>query len=77
MIKAESLSVDWITDRRQKFGKDPTIVEGMIYAFYLLESLKLSGLDFIFKGGTSLILLLDQPKRFSVDIDIILNSSIK
>lgn len=77
MIKPESLSVDWIADRRQKFGKDPTIVEGMIYALYLLESLKLSDLDFIFKGGTSLILLLDHPKRFSVDIDIILNTSIK
>lgn len=29
------------------------------------------GLNFIFKGGTSLVLLLDQIKRFSVDIDII------
>jgi predicted nucleotidyltransferase component of viral defense system len=45
----------------------------MIYALYLLESLKISDLNFILKGGTSLILLLDQPKRFSVDIDIILN----
>ena len=49
----------------------------MIYALYLLECIKLSGLDFIFKGGTSLVLLLDHPKRFSVDIDIILNPSIK
>jgi predicted nucleotidyltransferase component of viral defense system len=45
----------------------------MIYALYLLESLKISGLNFIFKGGTSIILLLDQPKRFSVNIVIILN----
>jgi len=77
MIKPESLTSDWIVARRKKFGKDPTIIEGMIYALYLLESLKLSGLDFLFKGGTSLILLLDQPKRFSVDLDIILNPSIK
>ncbi len=77
MIKPESLSSDWIAGRRKKFGKDPTIIEGMIYALYLLECLKLSGLDFIFKGGTSLVLLLDHPKRFSVDIDIILNPSIK
>jgi len=77
MIKPESLSSDWIAGRRKKFGKDPTIIEGMIYALYLVECLKLSGLDFIFKGGTSLILLLDHPKRFSVDIDIILNPSIK
>ena len=50
MIKIESLSADWITERRNKFRKDPTIIEGMIYALYLLECLKLTGLDFIFKG---------------------------
>jgi hypothetical protein len=37
-----------------------------------LESLKTSGLDFIFKGGTSLLLLLGTPNRFSIDIDIVL-----
>ncbi len=46
-------------------------MENMIYALHLLEQLKLSGLDFIFKGGTSLILMLEEPQRFSVDIDII------
>ena len=30
-----------------------------------------NGLDFIFKGGTSLVLLLNDLKRFSVDVDII------
>jgi hypothetical protein len=35
----------------------------------------LSGLDFIFKGGTSLILLLGKPGRFSIDIDIVLAKS--
>ena len=70
MIKVESLSAGWITKRRKKFSKDPTIMEGMIYALYLLERLKLTGLDFIFKGGTSLVLLMDHPKRFSVDLDM-------
>ena len=76
MIKVDSLSANWINERRKKFSKDPTIMEGMIYALYLLERLKLTGLDFIFKGGTSLVLLMDQPKRFSVDIDIIISPSI-
>lgn len=49
----------------------------MIHALYLLERLKLTGLDFIFKGGTSLVLLLENPSRFSVDIDIIVNPIIK
>lgn len=76
MIKAESLSAEWISERRKKFTKDPAIMEAMIYALYLLEHLKLSGLKFIFKGSTSLVLLMEQPKRFSVDIDIILSPGI-
>ncbi len=76
MIKSESLSSEWISDKRRKISKDPTIVEAMIYALYLLEHLRQTGLEFIFKGGTCLVLLMDQPKRFSVDIDIILNPAI-
>jgi len=76
MIKPESLSTEWIAEKRKKSSKDPTIMEGMIYALYLLERLKLTGLDFVFKGGTSLILLMDKPKRFSVDIDIIASSTV-
>ena len=76
MIKTESLSAEWITERRKKFSKDPAIMEAMIHALYLLEYLKRTGLDYIFKGGTSLLLLMDQPKRFSVDIDVILDPSI-
>ncbi len=41
----------------------------------MVESLVNTGLDFIFKGGTSLILLLDEIKRFSVDVDIITEES--
>lgn len=76
MIKDESLSFDWISKRRKKYSKDPAIMEAMIYALYLLEQLKLTDLEFIFKGGTSMVLLLNQPKRFSVDIDIILKPSV-
>ena len=37
----------------------------------LLEGLAESGLDFVFKGGTSLMLKLGSTKRLSIDIDII------
>lgn len=50
---------------------NPSNLERMIYAFSLLEALKIEGLDFIFKGGTSLALLFKKPRRFSVDIDIL------
>jgi predicted nucleotidyltransferase component of viral defense system len=69
----QSLTGEWLAEKRKQYGKDPAIMESMIYALYLLEQLKLTELDFIFKGGTSLILILEQPKRFSVDIDIIVS----
>lgn len=77
MIDLKTLSTEWIAEKRKKYSKDPTLMESMIYALYLLEQLKLSGLDFIFKGGTSLILLMKEPKRFSVDIDIIVSPKIE
>lgn len=46
----------------------------MIYALHLLECIKTNGLDFVFKGGTSLVPLLEEGNRFSIDIDIICNS---
>src|SRR5690606_25553506 len=37
----------------------------------LLEQLRLNNLNFIFKGGTALLLATETPNRFSIDIDII------
>lgn len=56
--------------------KDPakyTILERQIFAFYLLEKLIGTKAEFIFKGGTALILLLDVTHRFSTDIDILIS----
>ncbi|HQO08716.1 MAG TPA: nucleotidyl transferase AbiEii/AbiGii toxin family protein [Clostridiales bacterium] len=76
MIKTDSYSKNWILDLRKKQKKiDPIICEKMIRALGLLEMLKLNGLNFIFKGGTSLILLIDDPQRFSIDIDINIEES--
>lgn len=76
MIDMTSLSADWIAEKRAKYSKDPNLMESMIYALYLLEQLKLTSLEFIFKGGTSLLLLMEEPQRFSVDIDIIVSPNI-
>ena len=77
MIDKASLSAEWLAEKRKQYKKDPGIMEGMIHALYLLDQLKLTGLDFIFKGGTSLILLMEKPLRFSVDIDIIVRPDLK
>ncbi|MBR1798490.1 MAG: nucleotidyl transferase AbiEii/AbiGii toxin family protein [Bacteroidales bacterium] len=39
----------------------------------LLEGLSESSMQFIFKGGTALMLLFQKPHRLSIDIDIIVN----
>jgi hypothetical protein len=72
MISAQSRTPEWIKGiRKDSRGSDPILIEKMIMAMTLVEELQLSGLDFIFKGGTSQLLLLGTPQRFSIDIDIL------
>ncbi len=74
MIKEHCFTDEWLEGfKKQKDHRriDKIILEKMIYALHLLERLKSNGLDFVFKGGTSLVLLLEEENRFSIDIDII------
>lgn len=74
MILPESLHIDWIHSNRKKFHADPIIIEKVIRALVLLEALRSTNLNFIFKGGTSLMLMIQKPRRFSIDIDIIIEN---
>ena len=77
MIKEHCFTDDWLNAfKKQRDHKriDTIILEKMIYALHLLERLKTNDLDFVFKGGTSLVLLLQEGNRFSIDIDIISNT---
>lgn len=73
MILPASFENTWIQQISKTVGKrgDPKLIEKIIYAFTLLEQLKISGLDLIFKGGTSVFMMSDPPSRFSIDVDII------
>ncbi|GAA4954339.1 hypothetical protein GCM10023314_29960 [Algibacter agarivorans] len=74
MIEPITYHPDWIYEVKRNLGKkkfDPKLIEKVIYALAFLEQLKLNGLEFIFKGGTALLLATKEPKRFSIDIDII------
>lgn len=74
MISPQCFEKEWIESfRKQDLYKriNPPLLEKMIHALSLLQHLQTQGLNFIFKGGTSLILLLQDANRFSVDIDII------
>lgn len=76
MINETTFTKEWILKKSSQYvrGKkkaDPTLIEKVTKALYLLEELAKTDLKFIFKGGTSLLLLLNKMHRFSIDIDII------
>ena len=71
MIDIESIEKYWIESISKKKKVDKILIEKVIRALMLLEGLSSSGLDFVFKGGTALMLLLGTTKRLSIDIDII------
>lgn len=73
MIIKENFYEQHIRDLQAASKGDPGLIERVLYAFGLLEALAQVGLEFTFKGGTSLLLLLNSPKRLSTDIDIVVD----
>ena len=71
MILRDNYTEQHIRELQAASKGDPSLIERTLYAFGLLEALVRVGLDFTFKGGTSLLLLLPKPKRLSTDIDIV------
>lgn len=73
MILTESFSLDWINQVcKSTQYKDKALMEKAIHALALLEVLVGSGCPLIFKGGSSLLLILkDSLHRLSIDIDVI------
>lgn len=68
MLSKENFTKDYIERLRKQNRLDPMLLERTIYAFGLLEALARVGMPFIFKGGTSLMLLLNKPRRLSTVI---------
>lgn len=73
MIKEHCFDKDWFQAMSKKYKyKDLGIIEKVIRAYALLDLLAQSGCPYIFKGGTSVGLILgDRTRRLSIDIDII------
>ena len=76
MISEKSFTKEWLSHVNKTLEwkrNDDQLknLEKAIAALYLLESLSLTDMDFIFKGGTSLLLLLGKIHRLSIDIDVI------
>jgi len=73
MISNKSFTREWLESFIKPKAKkkiQPDLLEKMIHALALLEKLAQQDIDYIFKGGTCLTLLLDPANRFSIDIDI-------
>lgn len=71
MIIKENFSEEHIRQIQNENRRDPLLIERTLFAFGLLEALVKVGLQFTFKGGTSMMLLLPKPMRLSTDIDIV------
>jgi hypothetical protein len=63
MIHKECHSLEWINKVAKQHKADTILVEKVIRALTLLEGLKEANIDFIFKGGTALMLLFKDVKR--------------
>ena len=76
MISGECFTKEWQTRKREELGGcDPVLLEKTIHAFALLDALATRGLEFVFKGGTSLLLRLPRIRRLSIDVDIFCHES--
>ena len=71
MIDKAVYEIGYIQELQKKYVSDPGLIERALYAFGLLEAIRRVGMPFCFKGGTSLMLILDEPLRLSTDIDIL------
>ena len=72
MITKDSFSEQRIRELHARYPRmDPQLIERQIYAFALLCRLDYTEKQFVFRGGTALHVLLPEPKRISIDIDIL------
>lgn len=72
MISEKSLTIEWFEAVSKRNNKaDKILIEKVIRALLLLEGLADSGISFVFKGGTALMLIFSSTRRLSIDIDII------
>ncbi len=73
MINPACFEKEWLESLKKSFDRnvDVHLLERTIYAFELLCQLTKINNNFIFKGGTSLVVLLPTLKRLSIDIDVI------
>ena len=73
MISIESFFDSNIKRVCEEYKTPYELTQRAIYALGLVEALRKVGLDFVFKGGSSMMLLFETPKRLSTDADILVS----
>ncbi len=72
MIAKKCFSDTWILAKSKELKTgDPGLLAKAVHALALLGHLSESGLEFVFKGGTSMLLHVPAIRRLSIDIDIL------
>lgn len=71
-LQEKCFTKEWLdTQRGQMQRVDPGLLEKSIYALELVGHLVRYDLPFVFKGGTCMLLLLEDIRRLSIDVDIV------
>lgn len=77
MIDPECFRLPWLQAQAECMQvRDKALLERCIHALDLVARLRHVGLDFVFKGGTSLVLHLQSLRRLSIDVDIACGASV-
>lgn len=71
MILAENTPFSREHFERHKGVAPAHLCELVVHCLELVAQLANAGLAFRFKGGNSLLILLEDPQRFSIDVDIV------
>ncbi|MEA3391831.1 MAG: nucleotidyl transferase AbiEii/AbiGii toxin family protein [Candidatus Marinimicrobia bacterium] len=71
LLKEECFTEKWINAKSRELSGNPDLIEKTLHAFALLGYLVQLESNFLFKGGTSLLLHVPKIKRLSIDIDIV------
>lgn len=71
VLQENCFTKEWLNQQREEMGRvDPGLLEKSIHALELVGLLAAKDLPFSFKGGTCMLLLLENIRRLSIDVDI-------
>lgn len=71
-LQEKCFTKEWLDTQREQMQRvDPGLLEKSIHALELVGHLVRYDLPFVFKGGTCMLLLLEDIRRLSIDVDIV------